>query len=80
MLEQCCIWRIVWRADRLLQVPPEIVGESGERPLEHKWVETVRQATREAQGDVTWRVGDVLLLGNLAVQHGRRPWSNRRVI
>lgn len=64
----------------LVQVPPEIVGEEGERPLEGRWVEAVRQATREAQVDVTWRVGDVLLLGNLAVQHGRRPWSNRRVI
>lgn len=62
----------------LLQLPPEIVGESGERALQSDWVEAVRRVTGEAQVDVTWRVGDVLLLDNLAVQHGRRPWRGDR--
>lgn len=54
-------------------------GDGGEITLED--LERVRQAFAGASVDFAWRPGDVLLLDNMQVAHGRRPFSGpRRVV
>ena len=66
------------------QLPPYIVGDvnaDGKRddfPFPQEWIDQNLRITAEEQVDVEWKVGDVLLIDNLAVQHGRRPWEGDR--
>ena len=62
----------------LQQVFPEIAGENGDKPFPQEWKDAIKRITAELQVDVTWKKGDVLLLDNLAVQHGRRTWKGDR--
>ncbi|PWN46010.1 Clavaminate synthase-like protein [Ceraceosorus guamensis] len=63
------------------QLPAYIVGNTtseDDTPFENEWIEENLRITAEEQVDVSWNVGDVLLIDNLAVQHGRRPWEGDR--
>ena len=62
----------------LQQLRPEISTEDGDVPFPQEWTEAIKRTTAELQVDVTWNKGDVLLLDNLAVQHGRRTWTGDR--
>ncbi|PWN86790.1 Clavaminate synthase-like protein [Acaromyces ingoldii] len=60
-------------------LPPYYVGPHGDDlPFPLKWIDSIRKITTEEQVDVPWQQGDVLLLDNLAVQHGRRTWEGDR--
>jgi alpha-ketoglutarate-dependent taurine dioxygenase len=74
-----------------VQLPPYITGkaateaDSAEReddyPFPQPWIDAILRVIAEEQVDVTWQVGDVLLIDNLAVQHARRPWvGDRRLL
>ena len=49
-------------------------------PIEAAELEEVRRAYRETAVDVDWQTGDVLVLNNMLVAHGRRPYSGPRRI
>ncbi|UZJ55596.1 hypothetical protein CBS101457_004916 [Exobasidium rhododendri] len=72
-----------------VMLPPYITGKAkgkgeGEDdgdddfPFPQEWIDSILRITAEEQIDVSWQVGDVLLIDNLAVQHGRRPWKGDR--
>lgn len=65
-----------------LQVPPKIVGEAADGSedvvIPGPWIEAVKAVSKEVAVAVQWQIGDVLLLDNLAVQHGRNPWQGDR--
>ena len=50
------------------------------RPLEEAALDEIRQACRDEQVAFPWERGDVLLLDNMAVAHGRTPYSGERKI
>lgn len=58
--------------------PPQITELDGDSEFPDAWKEVLKRVTAELQVDVGWEVGDVLVLDNLAVQHGRRPWKGDR--
>jgi alpha-ketoglutarate-dependent taurine dioxygenase len=49
-------------------------------PLEKEALDEIRQAYRDEQVAFPWERGDVLLLDNMAVSHGRTPYSGERKI
>jgi amino acid adenylation domain-containing protein len=50
-------------------------------PIEAAELDEVRRAYAEEAVDVDWQTGDVLVLNNMLVAHGRRPYSGpRRVL
>jgi alpha-ketoglutarate-dependent taurine dioxygenase len=49
-------------------------------PIEEAVLEEVRQAYRDEQVAFPWERGDVLLLDNMAVAHGRTPYGGERKI
>lgn len=49
-------------------------------PIEEAVLEEIRQIYREEQIAFPWEQGDVLLLDNMAVAHGRTPYSGDRKI
>lgn len=65
-----------------LRVPPKIVGlaEDGSEDvvIPKPWVDAVKKTTDEVKVNVPWQLGDVLVLDNLAVQHGRNTWQGDR--
>lgn len=64
------------------QRPPYIVGEAPDGSQDfippREWAEAIDSAVQAAVVDIPWQTGDVLLLDNFAVQHGRRPWQGER--
>jgi len=53
-------------------------GDGGE--IEEEALAEVRRAYEEVLVEIEWRQGDVLLLDNMLVAHGRRPYSGPRKI
>ncbi len=53
-------------------------GDGGELPLES--LEAVRDAFRAEAVDFAWQAGDVLLLDNMQVAHGRRSFKGTRKV
>jgi hypothetical protein len=53
-------------------------GDGGELDVDD--LRTVREACRVEAIDVRWRTHDVLLLDNLLVLHGRRPFQGTRQV
>jgi alpha-ketoglutarate-dependent taurine dioxygenase len=53
-------------------------GDGGE--IEEEALLAVRRAYAESAVEFEWRAGDVLLLDNMLVAHGRRPYSGPRKI
>jgi alpha-ketoglutarate-dependent taurine dioxygenase len=50
-------------------------------PIEPAALDEVRRAYQETAVDVDWQTGEVLVLNNMLVAHGRRPYSGpRRVL
>lgn len=49
-------------------------------PIEESVVEEIREAYREETVEFPWQEGDVLLLDNMLVGHGRKPFSGPRKI
>lgn len=49
-------------------------------PIEESALEEIRQAYREEQTAFPWEQGDVLLLDNMAVAHGRTPYKGNRKV
>ena len=49
-------------------------------PIEAAALEQIREAYRQESIDIAWRPGDVLLLDNMLVAHGRRPFSGARKV
>ena len=47
-------------------------------PIEAAELDQVRRAYAEEAVDVDWQTGDVLVLNNMLVAHGRRPYSGPR--
>ena len=52
---------------------------SGE-PVSSEMVETVAKLAEPLTEDLTWRKGDLAILDNEAVMHGRRHFAGRRVV
>lgn len=64
-----------------VQLPPYLVGSHPSKddfPFSQDWIRENLRITSEEQVNVEWSVGDVLLIDNLAVQHGRKPWEGDR--
>ncbi|GAA3849212.1 TauD/TfdA family dioxygenase [Saccharothrix violaceirubra] len=60
---------------------PQSVTFADHRPIPAEYVLQVRDRGLELAVDVDWRLGDVLLIDNLLVGHGRRPFQgSRRVL
>ncbi|MFE4519581.1 TauD/TfdA family dioxygenase [Kitasatospora sp. NPDC056783] len=60
---------------------PQSVTLADGSPIPAEWVEQIRDRGLAAAVDVDWHRGDVLLIDNLLVGHGRRPFTGpRRVL
>ncbi|WP_316522793.1 TauD/TfdA family dioxygenase [Kitasatospora brasiliensis] len=60
---------------------PQSVTLADGSPIPAEWVEQIRDRGLEAAVDVDWHRGDLLLIDNLLVGHGRRPFTgSRRVL
>jgi alpha-ketoglutarate-dependent taurine dioxygenase len=53
-------------------------GDGAEIAIEQ--LETVRTAFAEEQVAFAWQAGDILLLDNMRVAHGRRPFTGSRSV
>ena len=49
-------------------------------PIENSVLEEIREAYRSETVNFAWRKGDILMLDNMLVAHGRRPYAGRRTI
>jgi alpha-ketoglutarate-dependent taurine dioxygenase len=50
-------------------------------PIDHSVIELITKAYQEEGVAFSWRLGDVLLLDNMTVAHGREPYEgNRRIV
>ncbi|RVX73344.1 hypothetical protein B0A52_02986 [Exophiala mesophila] len=56
--------------------PPALYADGS--PVPHEYLEKAVQIVEETRSLVSWTAGDVLLLDNHAVQHGREPWTGDR--
>jgi alpha-ketoglutarate-dependent taurine dioxygenase len=63
-------------ADRL----PQSVTFADGSPIPDEYVVQVRDRALQAAIDVDWRPGDLLLIDNVLVGHGRRPYTGERRI
>ena len=59
---------------------PQYACFGDDTPLEISVLEEIREVTREAASIFPWQVGDVLLVENMLVCHGRMPYSGPRRI
>ncbi|MGC5052956.1 TauD/TfdA family dioxygenase [Micromonospora sp. DT48] len=59
---------------------PQSVTFADGSPIPDEYVLQVRDRGLEAAIDVDWRVGDLLLIDNVLVAHGRRPYTGDRRI
>ncbi|MFJ8625997.1 TauD/TfdA family dioxygenase [Kitasatospora sp. NPDC093550] len=60
---------------------PQAVTLADGSPIPAEWVEQIRDRGLDSAVDVDWRRGDVLLIDNVLVGHGRRPFTgSRRVL
>ncbi|MGY0233293.1 TauD/TfdA family dioxygenase [Longispora urticae] len=59
---------------------PQSVAFADGTPIPDDYVIQVRDRALEAAVDVDWRTGDVLLIDNVLVGHGRRPYTGARRI
>ncbi|GHJ48841.1 hypothetical protein Cs7R123_61830 [Catellatospora sp. TT07R-123] len=57
---------------------PQSVRFADGSPIPDEYVIQVRDRALEAAVNVDWRVGDLLLIDNLLVGHGRRPYTGKR--
>jgi len=57
---------------------PQYVTFADDTPIPDAYIEQIRDRGLAAAVDVEWRVGDVLLIGNILVAHGRRPFEGTR--
>jgi alpha-ketoglutarate-dependent taurine dioxygenase len=49
-------------------------------PIEHEALDEIRAVYQEASAQFPWRPGDVLLLDNVRIAHGRRSFTGERKI
>ena len=49
-------------------------------PIENSVLEEIREAYRKETVNFAWQRGDILMLDNMLIAHGRRPYIGRRVI
>jgi alpha-ketoglutarate-dependent taurine dioxygenase len=49
-------------------------------PIENAVLEEIREAYRSETVDFAWRKGDILMLDNMLVAHGRKPYIGQRTI
>ena len=59
---------------------PQAVTLADGTPIPDAWAIQIRDRGLESAVDVNWNTGDVLLIDNLLVGHGRRPSPARRVL
>lgn len=59
---------------------PQSVTFADGSPIPDEYVAHVRQKGLESAVDVSWEAGDLLLVDNIAVAHGRRPYAGPRRI
>ncbi len=60
---------------------PQFVTFADGSPIPEEFVTRIRDRGLETAVDVDWREGDLLLIDNMAVAHGRRPFTgSRRVL
>ncbi|MEU5913968.1 TauD/TfdA family dioxygenase [Micromonospora sp. NPDC047527] len=60
---------------------PQSVTFADGSPIPDEYVFQIRDRGLDAAIDVDWRVGDLLLIDNVLVAHGRRPYTgNRRIL
>ncbi len=57
---------------------PQSVRFADGSPIPAGYVTQVRDRGLEAAADVSWHPGDLLLIDNVLVAHGRRPFTGRR--
>ncbi|MFV2118479.1 TauD/TfdA family dioxygenase [Streptomyces sp. Act-28] len=57
---------------------PQSVTFADGTPIPAEYVTRIRDRGLEAAVDVDWRTGDLLLVDNVLVGHGRRPFTGRR--
>ncbi|KAK5065016.1 hypothetical protein LTR84_000851 [Exophiala bonariae] len=56
--------------------PPALYAD--DTPIPHEYLEAAVQIVNDTRSLVLWNTGDVLLIDNHAVQHGREPWTGDR--
>ncbi|RSN29150.1 hypothetical protein DMC61_21865 [Amycolatopsis sp. WAC 04169] len=59
------------------ELPQSVTFADGE-PIPDEYVFQVRDRALQAAVDVDWRPGDLLLIDNVLVGHGRRPYTGER--
>jgi len=59
------------------ELPQSVTFADGE-PIPDEYVLQVRDRALQAAVDVDWRTGDLLLIDNVLVGHGRRPYTGER--
>lgn len=57
---------------------PQSVTFADGKPIPAEYVVQVRDRALDAAVDVDWQAGDVLLIDNVLVGHGRRPYTGKR--
>lgn len=57
---------------------PQAVTLADGSPIPDEWAVQIRDRGLESAVDVDWVTGDVLLIDNLLVGHGRRPFTGKR--
>jgi alpha-ketoglutarate-dependent taurine dioxygenase len=80
-------WHVATLGDATAQAMAEVLGEdelpqsvsyADGTPIPAEHVTQVRDRGLENAVDVPWHEGDLLLIDNVLVAHGRRPFSGRR--
>ncbi|KZF20952.1 Clavaminate synthase-like protein [Xylona heveae TC161] len=63
-----------------IAVPPHFAGVEKDEVIPKEWLEEMDKYQHALGSDVTWEVGDVLVIDNFAVQHARWAWEGDRKI